>query len=54
MTDILRADRMSALILIQTVWQSDGVPERIFEKVRFEQSQLTTTKAWKITQHAKS
>ena len=28
--------------------------EEFFEKVHFEKSQQTTTKAWKITQHAKS
>ena len=46
--------RMWVLIWIQTIWHSDNVPERIFEKVTFEKSQQTTTKAWKITQYAKS
>ena len=43
---------MSVLIWIQTVWHSDSVPERIFWKSLFWKSQQTTTKSWKITQHA--
>ena len=46
--------RTTVLSWIQTVWHSDSVPERIFEKSWFENSQQTTTKAWIITQHAKS
>ena len=30
------SDRTSVLISIQTIWHSDSVPERIFEKVNFE------------------
>ena len=33
---------------------SDSVPERILWKSHFEKSQQTTTKAWNITQGAKS
>ena len=41
------------LFWIQIVWHSNSDPERNFcEKVNHEKSQQTTTKAWKITQHA--
>ena len=35
---------MSGLIWIQTISHSDGIPERIFEKVDFEKNQQTTKK----------
>ena len=46
---------MSVLICIQTIWHSDSVREGFFffEKVNFEKSPQTTTKAWKITQLTK-
>ena len=46
--------KKSVLIWIQTVWHSDSVPERIFwKRLILKKSQQMTTKAWKITQHAK-
>ena len=32
---------MSCLVWIQTVWNSDGIPERIFQKIDFEKNQMT-------------
>ena len=38
---------MSSLIWIQTVRHSDGIPERIFQKMDFEKIQQTTKKSMK-------
>ena len=40
----IRPDKMSGLIWIQTVWQSDGIPERFFLNINFDKSRQTTKK----------
>ena len=40
----IRPDKMSGLIWIQSVWHSDGIPERIFRKVYFENNRQRTKK----------
>ena len=50
-------DNMSGLIWIQSVWNSDGIPEIIFQKSWFWKNQQKTKnmkkKHMKITQEAK-
>ena len=41
---------MSGLTWIQTIWQYDGIPKRIFEKVDFEKKAADDKKACKIAQ----
>ena len=47
-------NKMSGLIWIQTVWHSDGIPVRIFQKVDFEINQQTAKKHSKLPIMAKS
>ena len=50
----IRPDKMSGLIWSQTVWHSDGIPERPFWKKLIKKKSTDDKKAYKITQHAKS
>ena len=46
--------KMSGLIWIQTIWHHDGIPERTFEKVHYEQKKSADDKKKrKISQGAK-
>ena len=46
---------MSGLIWTQTVWYTDGIPERFFfEKINLKKKSTDDKKACKITQHEKS
>ena len=44
----IRPDILSGLIWIQTLWRSDGIPERIFRKVSFWKNQQTTKEHEKL------
>ena len=47
-----RPNKMLALIWIQTVWHSDGIPRRIFLKKLILKKISRQQKSWKISQHA--
>ena len=50
----IRPDKTSGLIWIQTVWHSDGIPERIFRKCWFWNKSADDKRTWTISEGAKS
>ena len=45
---------MLGLIWIQTIWHSDGIPERIFQKIYFSKISADDKKSMKNYEDAKS
>ena len=49
----IRPDKTSSLIWIQSVWHSDGIPDRDFPKKLILKKKSAADKKWKNTQNAK-